>query len=81
MNTAKIFQNGRSQAVRLPKDFRFDGNEVFVHKVGNAVVLLPVQHSWDTLFESLGKFSEDFMSDGRQQPLAQERDFSCFDRD
>jgi len=40
MNTAKIFQNGRSQAVRLPKDFRFDGNEVFVHKVGNAVVLL-----------------------------------------
>jgi len=81
MNTAKIFQNGRSQAVRLPKDFRFDGNEVFVHKVGNAVVLLPVQHSWDTLFESLSKFSEDFMTDGRQQPLAQERDFSCFDRD
>ncbi|MDQ6982483.1 MAG: type II toxin-antitoxin system VapB family antitoxin [Mariprofundus sp.] len=81
MNTAKIFQNGRSQAVRLPKEFRFDGNEVFVHKVGNAVVLLPVQHSWDTLFESLGQFSEDFMSDGRQQPLAQERDFSCFDRD
>jgi len=81
MNKAKIFQNGRSQAVRLPKDFRFDGNEVFVHKVGNAVVLLPVQHSWDTLFESLNKFSEDFMQDGRQQPVAQERDFSCFERD
>jgi len=81
MNTAKIFQNGRSQAVRLPKEFRFDGDEVFVHRVGNAVVLLPVQHSWDTLFESLDQFSEDFMSDGRQQPLAQERDFSCFDRD
>jgi len=81
MNTAKIFQNGRSQAVRLPKEFRFEGDEVFVHRVGNAVVLLPVQHSWDTLFESLDQFSEDFMSDGRQQPLAQERDFSCFDRD
>jgi len=79
MNTAKIFQNGRSQAVRLPKDFRFDGDEVFVHKVGNAVVLLPVRHSWDTLFQSLDKFSEDFMQDGRQQPLPQERDFSCFD--
>jgi antitoxin VapB len=79
MNTAKVFQNGRSQAVRLPKEFRFEGDEVFVHKVGNAVVLLPVQHSWDTLFESLNQFSEDFMSDGRQQPLPQQRDFSCFD--
>ncbi len=79
MNTAKIFQNGRSQAVRLPKEFRFDGDEVFVHKVGNAVVLLPVQHSWDTFFQSLDKFSEDFMQDGRQQPELQERDFSCFD--
>lgn len=79
MNTAKIFKNGRSQAVRLPKEFRFEGNEVFVHKVGNAVVLLPIQHSWDTLFESLNQFSEDFMSDERQQPLVQVRDFSCFD--
>jgi len=79
MNTAKVFQNGRSQAIRLPKEFRFEGDEVFVHKVGNAVVLLPVQHSWDTLFESLNLFSEDFMSDGRQQPLPQKRDFSCFD--
>lgn len=79
MNTAKIFQNGRSQAVRLPKDFRFDGDEVFVHKVGNAVVLLPVRHSWDTLFQSLDKFSDDFMQDGRQQPVTQDRDFSCFD--
>jgi len=79
MNTAKIFQNGRSQAIRLPKEFRFDGDEVFVHKVGNAVVLLPIQHSWDTFFQSLDKFSDDFMQDGRQQPELQERDFSCFD--
>ncbi len=79
MNTAKLFQNGRSQAVRLPKDFRFDGDEVFVHKVGNAVVLLPIRHSWDTLFQSLDKFSDDFMREGRQQPTVQKRDFSCFD--
>jgi len=79
MNTAKIFQNGRSQAVRLPKEFRFDGDEVFVHKIGNAVVLLPVQHSWDNFFQSLDQFSKDFMQDGRQQPELQERDFSCFD--
>jgi len=79
MNTAKIFQNGRSQAVRLPKGFRFDGDEVFVHKVGNAVVLLPVRHSWDAFFQSLDKFSDDFMQDGHLQPEVQERDFSCFD--
>lgn len=42
MNRARIFQNGRSQAVRLPKEFRFEGDKVFVHKLGNAVVLLPV---------------------------------------
>jgi len=80
MKTARIFQNGRSQAVRLPKDFRFEGEEVFVHKVGNAVVLLPVRHGWDTFFQSLDRFSEDFMQDdGRQQPAVQKRDFSCFD--
>jgi len=79
MKTARIFQNGRSQAVRLPKDFRFEGDEVFVHQVGNAVVLLPVQHSWDTFFQSLEQFSGDFMQDGRKQLPVQERDFSCFD--
>jgi len=79
VNTAKIFQNGRSQAVRLPKEFRFDSDEVFVHKVGNAVVLLPIRHSWNTLFQSLDQFSDDFMQDGRQQPELQGRDFSCFD--
>ena len=54
METAKLFMNGRSQAVRLPKGFRFEGEEVFVKKVGNAVVLLPRQRSWETLYESLG---------------------------
>jgi len=79
VNRAKVFQNGRSQAVRLPKEFRFDGEEVYVHKVGNAVVLLPVQHSWDSFFRALDVFSDDFMQEGRQQPEVQERDFSCFD--
>lgn len=79
MKIAKIFQNGRSQAVRLPKDFRFDGDEVFVHKVGNAVVLLPVRHGWDTFFQSLEQFSVDYMQDARHQPPMQKRDFSCFD--
>lgn len=67
MGTAKLFKSGRSQAVRLPKEFRFEGEEVFIKKVGDAVVLLPRRNSWRTLYESLGSFSEDFM-DEREQP-------------
>lgn len=72
MDTAKLFMNGRSQAVRLPKGFRFEGEEVFVKRVGNAVVLLPRHESWRTLYESLGAFSEDFM-EKREQPISQIR--------
>ncbi len=79
METAKLFMNGRSQAVRLPKGFRFEGEEVFVKKVGNAVVLLPRRHSWEALYGSLGSFSEDFM-EGRGQPAGdQERAEAAFD--
>jgi antitoxin VapB len=60
MNTAKLFMNGRSQAVRLPKEFRFDGDEVFIKKVGDAVVLLPYHTPWQTLVSSLQLFSADF---------------------
>ena len=67
MRTAKLFKNGDSQAVRLPKEFRFQGKEVFLRRMGNAVVLLPKTKSWDTLIGSLAKFPPDFMSD-RQQP-------------
>lgn len=73
MRTAKLFQNGQSQAVRLPKEFRFEGDRVFIKRVGEAVVLLPHQASWQTLFDSLARFSDDFMAD-RQQPGAQERE-------
>jgi antitoxin VapB len=61
MQTAKLFQNGRSQAVRLPKEFRFSGTQVFIKRVGNSVLLIPFQDSWQTLFDSLGQFSDDFM--------------------
>lgn len=71
METAKLFRNGRSQAVRLPKEFRFEGDEVYVKRVGNAVVLLPHQDSWRGLFESLELFSGDFM-ESRDQPVRPE---------
>lgn len=73
MKTAKLFQNGQSQAVRLPKEFRFEGDEVFIKKVGNATVLLPIQDPWRPLFDSLNKFSPDFM-DTRAQPEQQDRE-------
>jgi antitoxin VapB len=66
MKTAKLFKNGGSQAVRLPKEFRFEGSRVFVKKVGEAVILLPRQDSWDMLFESLEQFTDDFMENRNQ---------------
>lgn len=72
MKTAKLFRTGRSQAVRLPKEYRFEGSEVFIAKMGSAVVLMPELHTWDVLFEACGEFSEDFMAD-RNQPEHQSR--------
>lgn len=71
VDRAKIFQSGRSQAVRLPKQFRFGGSEVFVKRVGKAVVLLPTDEAWDSLAASLDLFSDDYLVE-RQQPLAQQ---------
>ena len=73
MKTAKLFQNGQSQAVRLPKAFRFEDDHVFVKKSGNVVVLIPTKNSWDTLIQSLDKFSDDFMVE-RKQPKMQKRE-------
>lgn len=72
MDSAKLFQTGRSQAVRLPKAYRFDGQEVFVKRLGPAVVLMPESNSWDLMIQACGEFSADFMAD-RQQPAPQER--------
>lgn len=66
MRQAKLFKNGRSQAVRLPKDFRMPGDSVYIRKVGNTVVLLPKKDSWEPLFEACSKFSSDFMSNRDQ---------------
>ena len=73
MKTAKIFQNGQSQAVRLPKEFRFDDCEVFIKKSGNVVQLIPRSDSWNSLFGSLKKFSSDFMPE-REQPALDKRE-------
>ncbi len=80
MATAKIFQNGRSQAVRLPKEFRLQGKEVRISKLGNKIILEPIESSWELWFSALEQFSDDFMANGREQPdQAQERDWSAFE--
>jgi antitoxin VapB len=73
MKTARLFKNGQSQAVRLPKEYRFSGNRVLIKKAGKAVVLLPEKESWTPLVESLSQFSEDFM-EAREQPGQQKRE-------
>ena len=75
MKTAKVFQNGQSQAVRLPKEFRFDDTEVFIKKSGNVVQLIPRTDSWNSLFGSLKKFSRDFMTDRGQPELDKRESF------
>jgi antitoxin VapB len=74
MKTAKIFQNGRSQAVRLPMAFRMPGKEVRISKQGNKVILEPIEEDWDEFFDTLSSFTDDFMEKGRQQPPMQQRE-------
>lgn len=74
MQTAKIFQNGRSQAIRIPKDYQFDGTEVYIQKHGDAVLLIPHEKVWEVFMEGINEFSEDFMKDGREQGAVQARE-------
>jgi antitoxin VapB len=67
--TAKLFRNGRSQAVRLPKEFRFEGDEVRIRRVGNGVLLEPKVMDVQEWFRQLDAFREEpFMPEGRNQP-------------
>ena len=71
---AKVFMNGRSQAVRLPKECRFDCNEVFVEKQGERVILSPRAPGWDDFFDQPPVFDEDFLAE-RDDRVPQERKF------
>lgn len=71
--TAKLFWSGRSQAVRLPKSFRMEGNEVRIRRQGRQVVLEPIAEDWAWLDAIAGTFSDDFFAEGRRQPDQQHR--------
>lgn len=74
METAKIFESGKDQAVRLPKQFRFSGDEVLVQRLGNAVMLLPKETAWETFLNGLNGFTEDFFANGRDAGASTARD-------
>lgn len=74
METAKIFENGKSQAVRLPKKFRFDVDEVVIQQLGNAVLLVPEESLWQTFMDGLESFTDDIFEDGRDQGVQEERE-------
>lgn len=74
MLTAKVFENGRSQAVRLPKECRFDANEVAVNRIGEIVILMPKTNKWSSFMQAVDMFSDDFMQEDRNDSLNQERE-------
>lgn len=75
MQTARIFTNGNSQAVRLPKNLRFEGSEVVIKKVGDMVLLFPKKYSSARLKALLASFDKDFAIERAQPPAAEQRVF------
>jgi antitoxin VapB len=72
MRTAKVFQNGRSQAIRLPKEFRVESAEVFLKRTPQGFLVIP-RDPWDIFMEGVEELSEDFMASGRRQPKIEPR--------
>jgi antitoxin VapB len=73
MKTARLFWSGRSQAVRLPKEFRFTGPDVSIRRQGSAVILEPIAEEWSWLDCLVGKLDDDFVEAANEQPEQQER--------
>lgn len=73
MQTAKVFKNGRSQAIRLPKEFRVEADKVYLQKTPEGFLVM-TRDPWEIFFEGVRELSDDFMSVGRAQPAAQVRD-------
>ena len=74
MVRAKVFTSGNSQAVRIPKEFHIDFPELFIKKIGTTIILYPKRQPWENLKKSFSEFTDDFMSEGRNQPKLEERE-------
>ncbi|MFN7515747.1 MAG: antitoxin [Dolichospermum sp.] len=69
MNTAKLTSDGTHQTVILAPDFKMTGTEVYIKKIGNAIILISKDNPWQTLIDSLNQFSDDFMMTRNQLPI------------
>lgn len=74
MEKAKLFMNGGSQAVRLPREYRFEGDEVMIKKIGNIVMLIPEDDPWEMMMAGINGLSEDFLKDGIEDLPPEERE-------
>ncbi len=74
MQSTKVFVSGNSQAVRIPKEYQIDENELYIQKIGGTIILLSKKNPWEAFEKSLDEFSNDFMSLGRNQPEMQKRE-------
>jgi antitoxin VapB len=73
MQTTKVFKSGNSQAIRIPKEYQVDDDELFINKIGNTIILFSKKDPLELFKKSLTEFSDDFMEDGRNQPEMQKR--------
>ena len=74
MQTAKVFKSGNSQAVRIPREYRIDEDELYINRVGRTIMLFPKDDPWEQFKQSLNGFSDDFFAEGRNQPEMQKRE-------
>mgnify|MGYP006295448135 CR=1 FL=1 len=74
MITTRVFKNGNSQAVRIPKQFTLKDKELNIQKVGSAIILTPKNDPWKPFRDSINEFSDGLFCDGREQPAIQERE-------
>jgi antitoxin VapB len=73
MQTTKVFKSGNSQAIRIPKEYQVDVEELIINKIGNTIVLFSQNDPWELFKKSLAEFTEDYFIDGRNQPEIQKR--------
>ena len=71
--TTKPFMSGRSQAIRIPKEYRIQDTEVVINKVGDSLIITPVSALKDVFFSGISMFTDDFLADGRPEEAANER--------
>lgn len=74
MEFAKVFENGRSQAIRLPKKYRFSDKEVVVSRLGDSIILTPKDKLWDTFLTAINGFTDDCFEEGRPEYAESKRD-------